>query len=398
MNYTEHKITLDIHKTVSQVSLRVKKGDTGRRLLIHFAELGYPYHISEDCYAVFTALKPDGKVVFNDCSIVDCVIIYDFTEQTVAAVGMMDCEIILYGGNGKQLTSASFNIIVEDTVYDKETEIESTNEYNALTALINSANKAATEANEAALTAEKAVSDLLRAKENGEFNGDDYVLTDQDKNEIVDEVIASEEVSKIQKDILDIRAELDYEAIDIIKFSNTAAGTHELGKVIDSLTISWELNKEPASQVLNGETLGAEVRSKEFKAVSTKQTYSLTVTDERNATDKASSSVNFYNGVYYGALTTGVLPMREELLSLTVMLQSGRGATINWTPSDGKRPSYACPIRYGEPKFMIGPNEYEWTKLNAEPIDLENASGYTEPYNVWQHPRDITESITITVS
>ena len=125
MNYTEHKITLDIHKTVSQVSLRVKKGDTGRRLLIHFAELGYPYHISEDCYAVFTALKPDGKVVFNDCSIVDCVIIYDFTEQTVAAVGMMDCEIILYGGNGKQLTSASFNIIVEDTVYDKETEIES---------------------------------------------------------------------------------------------------------------------------------------------------------------------------------------------------------------------------------------------------------------------------------
>lgn len=398
MNYTEHKITLDIHKTVSQVSLRVKKGDTGRRLLIHFAELGYPYHISEDCYAVFTALKPDGKVVFNDCSIVDCVIIYDFTEQTVAAVGMMDCEIILYGGNGKQLTSASFNIIVEDTVYDKETEIESTNEYNALTALINSANKAATEANEAALTAEKAVSDLLRAKENGEFNGDDYVLTDQDKNEIVDEVIASEEVSKIQKDILDIRAELDYEAIDIINFSNTAAGTHELGKDIDSLTISWELNKEPASQVLNGETLGAEVRSKEFKAVSTKQTYSLTVTDERNATDNESSSVNFYNGVYYGALATGVLPTRAELLKLTRKLQSGRGATINWTPSDGKRPSYACPTRYGEPKFMIGPNEYEWTKLTMKPIDLENASGYTEPYNVWQHPRDITESITITVS
>ena len=398
MNYTEHKITLDIHKTVSQVFLRVKKGDTGRRLLIHLAERGYPYHISEDCYAVFTARKPDGKVVFNDCSIVDCVIIYDFTEQTVAAVGMMDCEIILYGGNGKQLTSASFNIIVEDTVYDKETEIESTNEYNALTALINSANKAATEANEAALTAEKAVSDLLRAKENGEFNGDDYVLTDQDKNEIVDEVIASEEVSKIKKDILDIRAELDYEAIDIIKFSNTAAGTHELGKVIDSLTISWELNKEPASQTLNGVALDADARSKEFKSVSTAQSYSLNVTDERGAKDSESSSVNFYNGVYYGALATGVLPTRAELLKLTRKLQSGRGATINWTPSDGKRPSYACPTRYGEPKFMIGPNEYEWTKLTMKPIDFENASGYTEPYNVWQHPRDITESITITVS
>lgn len=136
MNYTEHKITLDVHKTVSQVSLSVKKGDTGRRLLIHLAERGYPYHISEDCYAVFTAKKPDGKVVFNGCSIEDCVIIYDVTEQTVAAAGLLDCEIILYGSGGKQLTSASFNIIVEDTIYDTEIEIESTSEYNALADLI----------------------------------------------------------------------------------------------------------------------------------------------------------------------------------------------------------------------------------------------------------------------
>lgn len=136
MTYTEHKITLDIHKTVSPVSVRVKKGDTARKLLIHLADNGYPYHISNDCYAVFTARKPDGKVVFNDCNIEECVIIYAFTEQTVAVAGLVDSEIILYGSNGKQLTSASFHIIVEDTIYDTETEIESTNEYNALAALI----------------------------------------------------------------------------------------------------------------------------------------------------------------------------------------------------------------------------------------------------------------------
>lgn len=141
MTYTEYKITLDIHKTVSPVSVRVKKGDTGRRLLIHLADSGYPYHISKDCYAVFTARKPDGKVVFNDCSIEECVIIYDFTEQTVAVAGLVDSEIILYGSNGKQLTSASFHIIVEDTIYDTETEIESTNEYNALADLIQKTQK-----------------------------------------------------------------------------------------------------------------------------------------------------------------------------------------------------------------------------------------------------------------
>lgn len=136
MNYTEHKITLDIQKTVSVVSISVKKGDTGRRLNIHLAESGYPYRISSDCYAVFTARKPDGKVVFNDCSIQDGVIIYDITPQTVAAVGLAECEIILYGADGKQLTSASFNMIVEDTIYDTETEVESADEYNALADLL----------------------------------------------------------------------------------------------------------------------------------------------------------------------------------------------------------------------------------------------------------------------
>lgn len=136
MRYTEQKFTLDIHETMSSVSLSVKKGDTARRLLIHLADNGYPYHISEECYAVFTAKKPDGKVVFNNCCIEDCVIIYEFTDQTVAAAGLMDCEVILYGSSGQQLTSACFSIIVEDTIYDTETEVESTDEYNALADLI----------------------------------------------------------------------------------------------------------------------------------------------------------------------------------------------------------------------------------------------------------------------
>lgn len=136
MRYTEHKFALDVSQTASQASMSVKKGDTARKLLIHLTERGYPYHIATDCYAVFTARKPDGKVVFNDCSIEDCVIVYAFTGQTVAVTGLLDCEIILYGSGGEQLTSACFHIIVEETIYDTETEIESADEYNALAKLI----------------------------------------------------------------------------------------------------------------------------------------------------------------------------------------------------------------------------------------------------------------------
>lgn len=133
MKLVEHKFTLDVNQTASQVSISVKKGDTARRLLIHLTESGYPCHLSKDCYAVFSANKPDGHVIFNNCTIEDCVIGYDFTAQTVAAVGLVNCEIIIYGAMGVQLTSASFDIIVEESTY---AAVESSDEANALASLI----------------------------------------------------------------------------------------------------------------------------------------------------------------------------------------------------------------------------------------------------------------------
>lgn len=133
MRYIEHKFTLDVNQTASQVRISVKKGDTARRLLIHLTESGYPYHLSDECYAVLAAQKPDGNVIFNNCTIEDCVIGYDFTAQTVAAAGIVNCDVIVYGAKGVQLTSASFDIVVEDSNYSA---VESTSETGALASLI----------------------------------------------------------------------------------------------------------------------------------------------------------------------------------------------------------------------------------------------------------------------
>ena len=157
MNYVEHRFVLDVHETVSRVSVCAKKGNTAHRLLIHLAEKGRPFHISPECYAVFTAKKPDGKAIFNDCTIEDCVIIYDFTPQTVAAVGLLDCEIKLYGADDALLTSSSFNITVEDTVCDEDSEIDSETEATALTKLISEATTL--------------ITDVEEKLENGEFVG-----------------------------------------------------------------------------------------------------------------------------------------------------------------------------------------------------------------------------------
>ena len=135
MTNSYYKISLNIHDHGSYISLKAKKGETGRILHITLTDGSKPYVISSDCYAVFTATKADGNILYNECSIIANTIVYAFTPQTTAAVGQANCEIKLYGADSKQLVSARFALIVEDTVYS-DSELESKTEVTALTALI----------------------------------------------------------------------------------------------------------------------------------------------------------------------------------------------------------------------------------------------------------------------
>ena len=134
-----YKISLDIQDHGSHVSLKAKKGDTGRILKITLADGGKPYKITSECLAVFTAKKSDGTIIYNGCSIIDNAIFYVFTEQTALSVGTSNCEIKLYGSDEKLLTSASFTLIIEDTVLN-ESDLLSMNEVTALTKLVSDAN------------------------------------------------------------------------------------------------------------------------------------------------------------------------------------------------------------------------------------------------------------------
>jgi len=134
-----YKISLDIHDHGSNVSLKAKKGDTGRILYITLMDGRNPYVITNECYAVFAAKKADGNILYNKCSIIGNTIAYAFTPQTCSAVGKAECEIKLYGAEEKLITSARFTLLVEDTVYNEGDEVESEKEVSALTALVSEA-------------------------------------------------------------------------------------------------------------------------------------------------------------------------------------------------------------------------------------------------------------------
>ena len=139
MNYANYKIFLDMHDISAQTSLAAKQGDTGRKIFATLTERGVPFIIGENCTAVFTAKKPDGNIVFNNCTIENNIICYTFTPQTTAAAGKLDCEIRLYDEGNFLITSPRFNIIVAAAVYNDGDEIESTSEVTTLTSLISEA-------------------------------------------------------------------------------------------------------------------------------------------------------------------------------------------------------------------------------------------------------------------
>lgn len=133
------RITLNLQEANTMVSVKAKRRDTGRKLMIHLSDGSLPYRISDDCYAVLTAKKPDGTKINHPCTIDGNVIVYEFQEQTCSTPGKMTAEVTLYGADNKILTSANFVLQVHDKVYN-EGDVESADEMDTLDALILSTN------------------------------------------------------------------------------------------------------------------------------------------------------------------------------------------------------------------------------------------------------------------
>lgn len=157
MKYTDYRLSLDIFKTVSQATLPVKQGDTAYRICATITANGSPYIITEGCYALFTAKKPDGNFINNKCTIENNTIYYHLTQQTTAAIGMVECEIVLYDNNDEQLATPHFNILVDMKAYNGE-EIKSSSEVNMLEDLIEES--------------KAQIADVEEKLANGEFKGE----------------------------------------------------------------------------------------------------------------------------------------------------------------------------------------------------------------------------------
>lgn len=146
MKESIYHLLLDVQGHGLQLSLPVKRGDSARCLRIRLTESGRSYPIGADCTAVFTAKKPDETVIYNACTIEKNEAVYSLTGQETNTAGVVLCELRLYDGGGELLTSPSFCLLVEDTVYGDDAVMDSSSEYTALTALVSQTKEALEEA------------------------------------------------------------------------------------------------------------------------------------------------------------------------------------------------------------------------------------------------------------
>lgn len=133
MERVEHRIKLNLMKAGLQGQVIVKKADSdSRKINIYLSSAAGPFNMSDIASAILRAEKPDGKVMFNNCTVCEDRLEYIITTQTIASIGTVTCEITLTSESGQVLVTPRFEIIVSETIYS-DNEIESTDEYTALT-------------------------------------------------------------------------------------------------------------------------------------------------------------------------------------------------------------------------------------------------------------------------
>lgn len=176
-----------------------------------------------------------------------------------------------------------------------------------------------------------------------------------------------------------------YTAISITSFSHNA-GTKEYGETVSSVTLSWAINKTPESLTLDGASLAVSERSKTISGLSiTKdngKTWKLVATDERGAKSEKTTSITFYNGVYYGAKADPGTYTSAFILGLSKELRSNKRPSFTANAGAGQYLFYCLPERMGECSFTVG--GFTGGFSLADTIEFTNASGFTERYRIYK--------------
>lgn len=178
----------------------------------------------------------------------------------------------------------------------------------------------------------------------------------------------------------------------IKSFTMTASNTYEIGQSVNSITFSWDYNKDVTTQTLTDCSLAdALVRTATYNtALSSTKTFTLSATDSHSSSVSKSLTVKFLHKIYYGSST---IPSTLSDSTITTLLLSLDGKTFKTSYSgtypidveSGEYGIWACPSEWNPPsKCYIGGFETEMSLIGT--YNFTNASGNTSSFKVYRTP------------
>lgn len=114
MNDAVIRFSLDLNRARHQNIVATQRLNTATTLVVTLRVGGVPYSIGEGCSARILIEKPAGTKTFADCVCDDDKVVYTFTENDLATVGTLVCQIIvtqLVHGVTERLSTPRFEII-----------------------------------------------------------------------------------------------------------------------------------------------------------------------------------------------------------------------------------------------------------------------------------------------
>lgn len=356
MNYSIFRFTLNMHNHRSQVSIPAFKGDTAIRLMISITDGGNTYFIEDGCTARLRAKKPDGKVLNYGCAIENNTRIqFDFTEQTTSCEGIINCELNLYGSDGKLITSPRFIIVVDsrvapgdsfiDAIEDEaesKTEIDIVDELIKVTATEEARKNAEAERQSAEESRQKAEANRQAIFRNFE---DEVVFRDKDGGQAISGGVAFVP-GENQTVAVQVQGEMevvDCEAEDgTISAGLNVHGTVKGAKVISdgdasvggNLDVDGDLNIKGTTKTVDHETISV-------------QDNILVVNSEGASFSNSGLVINKGDGKCYGILyqpTDDVVCIGEGTLSEDGEFTFDRGEAVPLAARHGTFPSDTIPV------------------------------------------------------
>lgn len=218
--------------------------------------------------------------------------------------------------------------------------------------------------------------------------------------EFVDQL--PEKINDMEKSISDLLYAKN--PLTIVSFANNI-GTVEIGSTVKEVTLSWKLNRMPATVQIGGVAqTPAETGTftpedgKNLKLTSPgSKTWELVATHEMDETSKRSTtSVVFANRVYYTGLPEPAEYTSSFVTNITEsVLRTSKPTSIKTYAERDEYVYYCQPVRLGKCVFSFGANEGGFSLVATIPVT--NKKGYTEDYYIYRSDEKGLGDITLGV-